>query len=212
MKNNSLTELVFILDRSGSMAHLESDTIGGYNSFIEKQKKEQGTATVTTVLFDDKFELIHENADITKVKPLTEKEYYARGMTALFDAIGKTVNLVGNRHKFAPSDQVPGKTMVIIITDGCENSSREYNLSAVKAIIERQKERFGWEFLFLGANMDAISAAGYIGISADRAATYKADGLGTQMNFDAVCTAACDVRAARPIRKDWKSKIEKRNK
>lgn len=210
--NNNLTELVFILDRSGSMAHLEKDTIGGFNSLIEKQKKESGTATVTTVLFDDQYSVIHENADITKIKPLTEKEYYARGMTALFDAIGKTVNMVGNRHKFAPSDQVPGKTMVVIITDGCENSSREYNLHQIKAIIERQKEKYGWEFIFLGANIDAIAVASHIGISADRAATYRADSAGTRENFESVSTVASYMRSARPISADWKKNIERLNK
>ena len=209
--NNNLTELVFILDRSGSMAHLEQDTIGGYNSLIAKQKKEQGEACVTTALFDDRFELIHDNADITKIFPLTDKEYYARGTTALLDAIGKTISHVANRQKFAPSSLVPGKTMVVIITDGFENASCEYNIKQVKAIIEHQKEKYNWEFLFLGANMDAISAAGDIGIAPDRAATYVADCKGTQMNFDAVHYAACDMRAARSISATWKEKIEKRN-
>lgn len=208
--NKNLTEIIFILDRSGSMAHLEEDTIGGYNSFLKKQMNEEGDATVTTVLFDDKFEIIHDNADIKKVNPLTDKEYYARGMTALLDAIGKTINHVGNRHKFAPSSLVPNKTLVVIITDGYENSSCEYNIKQIKAMIERQKEKYNWEFLFLGANIDAISAAGDIGITPDFAATYQADKMGTSMNFDAVdCVASC-VRASRPVTREWKKAIENR--
>lgn len=208
MKN--LTELVFILDRSGSMAHLESDTIGGYNSFLNKQKQEEGEATVTTVLFDDKFELVHNNADIKKVDFLTSKEYYARGTTALFDAIGKTISIVGNRHRLAPDCLTPDKTLVVIITDGFENASCEYGIKQVKSMIERQKEKYGWEFLFLGANMDAISAAGDIGIAPDRSATYRADEKGTAMNFDAVNSVASCVRASRPVTSEWKRKIESR--
>ena len=210
--NKNLTEIVFILDRSGSMAHLEEDTIGGYNSFLKKQKNEEGEASVTTVLFDDRFELIHDNADIRKVSPLTDKEYYARGTTALFDAIGKTISMVGNRHKLAPSSLVPGKTLVVIITDGYENSSCEYNIKQVKAMIERQKGKYNWEFVFLGANIDAISAAGDIGIAPDFAATYQADKMGTAMNFDAVDSVAKCVRASRQVTRDWKKDIERRTK
>ena len=210
--NKNLTEIVFILDRSGSMAHLESDTIGGYNSLIKKQRNEFGEATITTVLFDDSYEIVHDNADIRKVAPLTNKEYYARGATALLDAVGKTINHVGNRHKLAPSSLIPGKTLVVIITDGYENASREYTVRDIRKIIERQKNKYNWEFLFLGANIDAISAAGDIGITPDRAATYQADSKGTQMNFDAVdCVAQC-VRFSRPIAKTWKADIEKRSK
>lgn len=210
--NKNLTEIVFILDRSGSMAHLEEDTIGGYNSFLKKQKNEEGEACVTTILFDDAYEIIHDNADIKKVNPLTDKEYYARGTTALFDAIGKTINHVKNRHKFAPENQIPSKTLVVIITDGYENASCEYNIRDVKAIIETQKEKHNWEFIFLGANIDAISAAGHIGIAPDFAATYQADKMGTQMNFDAVDCVVSSVRAARHISKQWKSSIENRTK
>lgn len=155
--NNSLTEMVFILDRSGSMSGLESDTIGGYNSLLEKQRKEVGDATVTTVLFDDKYEMIHDHADIKKVSLLTDREYFARGSTALLDAIGKTINHVGNRHKFAPDSEIPVKTMVVIITNGFENASTEFSQPQIKAMIEHQKEKYGWEFLFLGANIDAVS-------------------------------------------------------
>ena len=209
MANKNLTEMVFILDRSGSMSGLESDTIGGYNSLLEKQRKEVGDATVTTVLFDDQYEMIHDHAAIGKVKDITNKEYFARGMTGLLDAIGKTINYVGNRHKNALDNEVPGKTMVVIITDGYENASREFTLPQVKQMIERQKERFDWEFLFLGANIDAVSTAAGFGISADRAVTYKADSVGTRMNFDAVSEVVGCVRQCAPISNDWKENIER---
>ena len=208
MANKNLTELVFILDRSGSMSGLESDTIGGYNSLLEKQRKEVGEATVTTVLFDDQYEMLHDHAAIGKVKDITNKEYFARGMTGLLDAIGKTINHVSNRHKNALDNEVPEKTMVVIITDGCENASREFTLPQVKQMIERQKEMFGWEFLFLGANIDAVSTAAGFGISADRAVTYEADSEGTRMNFDAVSNVACCMRQSAPMAGNWKENIE----
>lgn len=188
MANKNLIEMVFILDRSGSMAGLEGDTIGGYNSLLEKQRKEVGDATVTTVLFDDQYEMIHEHAAIGKVSDITNKEYFARGMTGLLDAVGKTINHVGNRHKNALDNEVPSKTMVVIITDGQENASREFTLPQIKKMIKRQKEKYGWEFLFLGANIDAVTTAAGFGISSDRAVTYEADSVGTRMNFDAVST------------------------
>lgn len=208
MANKNLTEMVFILDRSGSMSGLEADTIGGYNSLLEKQRKEVGDATVTTVLFDDKYEMIHDHAAISKVKDITNKEYFARGSTALLDAVGKTINHVGNRHKNALDNEVPGKTMVVIITDGYENASREYALPQIKQMIERQKEKYGWEFLFLGANIDAVSTAAGFGISPDRAVTYEADAKGTRMNFDAVSDVACCMRQCAPIAANWKDGIE----
>ena len=208
--NKNLSEIIFILDRSGSMAHLESDTIGGYNSLLKKQLATEGEACVTTVLFDDKVDIIHDNVDITKIPYLTSKEYYARGATALMDAIGKTISLVNNRHRFAPESLVPHKTLVVIITDGCENASCEYTIRQIKKLIERQKEKYHWEFLFLGANMDAISAAGDIGIATEYAATYQADSIGVQANFDALDCAVSSVRASRPITTEWKRKIENR--
>lgn len=208
MANKNLTEMVFILDRSGSMAGLEGDTIGGYNSLLEKQRKEVGEATVTTVLFDDQYEMIHDHAAIGKVKDITNKEYFARGMTGLLDAVGKTINHVGNRHKNALDSEVPGKTMVVIITDGYENASREYTLPQIKQMIERQKEMFGWEFLFLGANIDAVSTAAGFGITADRAVTYEADSVGTRMNFDAVSQVIGCARNCAPIAGNWKKNIE----
>lgn len=208
MANKNLTELVFILDRSGSMSGLEADTIGGYNSLLEKQRNEVGDAVVTTVLFDDRYEMLHDRAAIQKIKDITNKEYFARGMTALLDAIGKTIHHVRNRHKYAPDREVPAKTMVVIITDGFENASREYSLTQVKKMIARQKKRYGWEFLFLGANMDAVSTASSMGISADRAVTYEADGEGTRMNFDAVSQVVGCVRNCAPIALNWKEEIE----
>lgn len=206
--NKNLTEMVFILDRSGSMAGLESDTIGGYNSLMEKQKNKQGEATVTTVLFDDRYEMIYDRADIKKVKPMDGKTYYARGSTALLDAIGKTINHVGNRHKFAPDNELPGKTMVVIITDGYENASREFSLDKVRSMTEHQKTNFGWEFLFLGANIDAVETAGTFGISADRAVTYEADCVGTATNFKAVNEAVSRMREGKSMAADWKKDIE----
>ena len=209
MANKNLTEMVFILDRSGSMSGLEADTIGGYNSLLEKQRNEVGDATVTTVLFDDQYEMIHDHAAIGKVKDITNKEYFARGMTGLLDAVGKTINHVGDRHKNALDSEIPNKTMVVIITDGQENASREFTLPQVKQMIERQKEKYGWEFLFLGANIDAVTTAAGFGISADRAVTYEADAKGTRMNFEAVSQVVGCVRNCAPIKGNWKDSIEK---
>lgn len=212
MANKNLTEMVFILDRSGSMAGLENDTIGGYNSLIKKQKKEQGEAVVTLVLFDDQYELVYDHADINKIKPLTNREYYARGMTALLDAVGKTITQVQNRHQTALENEIPNKTMVVIITDGYENASKEFNLNKIKQMIETQKKDCEWEFLFLGANIDAVSAAADIGISADRAVTYQPDEEGTRMNFDSLNSVAECVRNSCPIMPNWKENITKYRK
>lgn len=210
--NNNLTEIIFILDRSGSMCGLESDTIGGYNSMIEKQRKEPGEVTVTTVLFDDLYEIIHDHADIQKIKPITEKEYYARGCTALFDAIGRTIKHVTDRYRQVPDNEVPGKTMVVITTDGYENASRRYSLPEIREMITCQKEKYHWEFLFLGANIDAIETAEGFGINADRAVTYCADRVGTQINFEAVNNAVGCMRADEPITESWKAEIEEYRK
>ncbi len=209
MRKN-LTEVVFILDRSGSMSGLETDTIGGYNGLLEKQKNETGEAVITTVLFDNFYEIIHDHADVRKMEPMTEKEYYARGSTALLDAIGKTIKHVERRHKFSPEGDVPEKTMVVIITDGHENASKEFSLSKVKSMIEKKKEKYGWEFLFLGANMNAVETACDFGITADRAVTYFADSEGTRMNFDTVSDTVCQMRRERTIDDNWKSDIEGR--
>lgn len=207
MKKN-LTELIFILDRSGSMHHLESDTIGGYNSFLDQQRAEEGEAQVTTVLFDDKYEILHDCVDIKQVQPITRKEYYARGSTALLDAIGKTIKEVEHRQNFTAEDETPEKTMVVIITDGLENASREYDLDTVKKMVTAQQEKHGWEFIFLGANIDAVKTAKGFGISADRAVNYHADAVGTAANFAGVSAAATAMRRSGIVGGDWRKKID----
>ena len=207
MKNN-LTELVFIMDRSGSMSGLESDTIGGFNSMLEKQKKEEGDALVTTVLFDDGFEVLHHRLDIQKVKPITSKDYYVRGCTALLDAVGKTIMMIKQEQKTASKEDRPDNVLFVITTDGLENASKEFTYEKIKKVIEKQTEKHGWKFLFLGANIDAAAEAAKVGISSRYSANYSADGEGTQKNFDAVCMAANFIRNNEEIREDWKMEIE----
>ena len=194
-----LTEIVFILDRSGSMSGLEADTIGGYNSLIDKQRDEEGEAYISTVLFDGISEVIHDRVDISKVEPMTDKDYFVRGSTALLDAIGGAIHHIGNVHKYAREEDRPEKTLFIITTDGEENSSKNYSYSKVKKMVERQKERFGWEFLFLGANIDAIEAAGRFGINADRAVDYHCDEEGTAVNYRALNKAVSKVRKCKNV-------------
>ena len=203
-----LTEIVFILDRSGSMSGLESDTIGGYNAMLEKQKTAPGQAIVSTVLFDDHCEVLHDRLDIKTVVPMSDKEYFVRGCTALLDAVGGAIHHIGNIHKYAREEDRPEKTLFIITTDGMENASRRYNYDRVKMMIERQKEKYGWEFIFLGANIDAVEVADRFGISADRAANYHADSEGTQLNYEVVSEAICSLRASKSINTDWKDRID----
>ena len=207
MKKN-LTELVFILDRSGSMAGLEGDTIGGFNAMIEKQKREPGEAYVSTVLFDNTSEVIHDRVKLADISPMTDRDYYVRGCTALLDAIGGAIHHIGNIHKYAREEDVPEHTLFVITTDGMENASRRYDSGRVKAMIQRQKEKYGWEFLFLGANIDAVETAGRFGIGADRAVNYHADPQGTQLNYDVVSEAICQVRCSAPLQADWKKRID----
>lgn len=204
-----LTELVFILDRSGSMSGLECDTIGGYNSLVDKQKKEDGECVITTVLFDDKYELLHARINLKGIIPITEKEYFVRGSTALLDAIGRTIDKIGNAQKHTAEDERAEKVMFVITTDGMENASREYGYDKVRQMIEQQKEKYGWEFIFLGANIDAVETAARFGISADRAANYHADSEGTQLNYKVVSDAVSGFRAnSAPMSADWKKRIE----
>ncbi len=204
-----LTELVFILDRSGSMEGLEADTIGGFNSLIEKQKAEDGEALVSTILFNNQSTVLHDRVPVGSVPRMTEKQYVAQGGTALLDAIGGAVHHIGIVQKYARPEDVPEHTMFVITTDGMENASRVYSSDRVKQMIERQKEQYGWEFLFLGANIDAVETAGRFGISADRAVDYLCDTVGTGLNFETVCNAVSDVRGSVPLSASWKAPIEK---
>ncbi len=203
-----MTELVFILDRSGSMSGLEKDTIGGFNTMIEKQRREDGQALVSTVLFDNESVVIHDRLPLDRVPPLTEKEYYTCGCTALLDAVGGAIHHIGNVHKYARKEDVPEKTLFIITTDGYENASRRYDYEKVRHMIQHEKEKYGWEFLFLGANIDAAAEAKRFGIDADRAATYKCDAAGTALNYDVISEAVCHVRASRPLDAGWKARID----
>ena len=203
-----MTELVFILDRSGSMAGLEKDTIGGFNSLIEKQRKEPGTAVVSTVLFDNESEVIHDRLPLENIPPMTDKEYYVRGCTALLDAVGGAIHHIGNVHKYARREDVPDKTLFVITTDGMENASRRYDYERVRKIIQRQKERYGWEFIFLGANIDAAAEAKRFGIDESRAANYHCDEEGTALNYEVLSDVVCTVRMGAEIDNNWKSRIE----
>ena len=191
-----LTEIVFILDRSGSMSGLEKDTIGGYNSMIEKQKNEEGEVIISTVLFDNETEILHDRVPLDKVSPITEKEYYVRGSTALLDAVGGAIHHIGNVHKYAREEDVPEKTLFIITTDGMENSSRRYSYDKVKKMVERQKERYHWEFIFMGANMDAVSVANNFGVDRLHAVTYECDSAGTALNYKIMSKMVSRARKA----------------
>lgn len=209
MKKN-LTELVFILDRSGSMAGLEGDTIGGFNAMMEKQRREPGETLVSTVLFDQDTQVIHDRVPLEELGPLTQEEYYVRGSTALLDAVGGAIRHIGNVHKYAREEDVPEKTLFVITTDGMENASRHYDYDRVKAMIRRQQERYGWEFLFLGANIDAAQEAGRFGIRPECAADYHADSRGTRVIYESLAEAVCQVRTcAAPLQADWKKEIDR---
>ncbi len=208
MKKN-LTELVFILDRSGSMSGLESDTIGGFNAMIEKQKKQDGECIVSTVLFDDESRVIHDRVSLDNIKPMTEDDYFVGGCTALIDAVGGAIHHIGNVHKYARKEDVPENTIFIITTDGQENASRRYSSDKVKQMIERQKEKYGWEFLFIGANIDAVETAKRYGIDRNRAVNYNADAQGTSVLYETVSKAVCNVRASKCMADDWSAEIEK---
>jgi len=208
MKNN-ITELVFILDRSGSMGGLEADTIGGFNAMLEKQKKLDGTAYVSTILFDNETEVLHDRLQIQDIKPLTDEDYYVRGCTALLDAIGGAIHHIENIHKYARKEDVPEHTMFVITTDGMENASRKYNIRKVKQMIEHHKKKHNWEFLFIGANIDAIETARSFGIEESRAVKYNADSQGTKILYESVGNAVTQCRASAPLCADWKESIDK---
>ena len=208
MKKN-LTEMVFILDRSGSMSGLEADTIGGFNGMIEKQKKEEGEALVSTVLFSNASKVIHDRVPIDKVEPMTDRIYSVGGCTALIDAIGCAIHHIGNVHKYAREEDRPERTIFVITTDGMENASRMYSSDEVKGMVERQREKYGWEFLFLGANIDAVETAGRFGIREDRAVRFHNDAEGVRLNYEAVSRTVARMRASAPVEADWKEEIER---
>lgn len=213
---NNITELVFILDRSGSMSGLEADTIGGFNAMIEKQKKEDGECYVSTVLFDNVSEVLHDRVKLSEIKPMTDREYTVRGCTALIDALGGAIHHIGNIHKYARPEDVPVHTMFVITTDGMENASQRYSSEQVKRMIERQKVKYGWEFLFIGANIDAVETARRYGIDEDRAVNYHADSKGTKVLYESVSCAISTMRDCGGIQPQWdeniKSDYKKRGK
>lgn len=202
------TELVFILDRSGSMSGLESDTIGGYNAMLEKQKKQDGEAVVTTVLFDDAYDLLHDRIALRGIRPITEKEYFVRGSTALLDSVGKTIKKIDNAQNNTADEEKAEKVIFVITTDGMENASKEYTHAHIKRMIERQKS-MGWEFIFLGANIDAEKTAADLGIAADRSANYHADKKGVSANYMAACKFISNIREDKAADASWKDDLEK---
>ena len=206
--NDKLTEIVFILDRSGSMAGLEDDTIGGFNAFVEKQKKEEGEALLSAVLFSDESAVLYDRVDLRKVEPMSERQYQVGGCTALLDAIGGAVRHIRNVHRYAREEDRPGRTVFVITTDGMENASRAFSYAEVQRMVKHEQEKYGWEFLFLGANMDAIAAARSFGIREDRAVRYRRDSVGTALNYDVVCEAVTSVRKRRTLEPDWSAPIE----
>ena len=219
------TEIVFVLDRSGSMHGLEADTIGGYNGFLAKQREEEGEALISTVLFDDVSEVLHNRVSIKDVQPMTSRQYYVRGCTALLDALGSSIHHIHALHK-AEGENAPDKTVFVVITDGLENASRRYDYQSVKKMVEEEKEKYGWEFLFLGANIDAVDVAGRFGIGANRAVNYESDRVGTQLNYRALSNTVSAVRRAKnreeadiameaccaPIREDYETRHESRKR
>ena len=204
-----MTELVFILDRSGSMAGLEADTIGGFNGMLRKQRSTPGETVVSTVLFDHECQVLHDRVPLGQVRDMTGADYYVRGCTALLDAVGGAIHHIGNVHKYARKEDVPEKTLFIITTDGMENASKQYDYRRVKEMIQRQKDKYGWEFLFLGANIDAVETASHFGIAENRAVTYRGDREGTRLNYDVVSDAVKCMRCSEAGLSDsWKQRIE----
>ncbi|MBE6597509.1 MAG: VWA domain-containing protein [Ruminococcaceae bacterium] len=212
MKNN-ITEIVFILDRSGSMSGFEADTIGGFNSTIEKQKEKDGKVYVSTVLFDNESEVIHDRVEIGEIKPMTREDYQVGGCTALLDAVGGAIHHIGNVHKYARPEDVPEHTIFIITTDGMENASHRYDSRTVKAQIERQREKYGWEFIFLAANIDAVETAENIGIRRERAVNYTQDTEGVNVTYETMSEAIMSVRCGCDLdTSEWRKKLDNDNK
>ena len=209
MYKNNITELVFILDRSGSMAGLEADTIGGFNALIEKQKREPGKAYVSTVLFNTDCRVVHDRVPLETVRPMTADDYTVGGCTALMDALGGAIHHIANIHRYARPEDVPERTLFVITTDGMENASRRCSADKVRAMIAHEKEKYGWEFLFLAANIDAVQTAQHFGIGSDRAVDYRADGQGTRVLYDTVAQTVSNLRAGAAIQADWSDKIKK---
>ena len=207
MKNN-VTELVFILDRSGSMNGLEGDTIGGFNALLEKQKKQDGQVFVSTVLFDTESKVLHDRIPLERVAPMTEQDYTVGGCTALLDALGDAIRHIVNIHKYARPEDVPARTVFVITTDGQENASRQYTSDKVKRMIEKEKEQYGWEFLFIGANIDAVETGARFGIDRSHVSNYKADAQGTEILYGCVAEAVSQVRRHAPLAANWNRKME----
>ena len=205
---NNVTEMVFILDRSGSMAGLESDTIGGFNSMIARQKKQEGECYVSTILFDSVSEVLHDRVKLSEIQPMTDQDYTVRGCTALIDAIGGAIKHIRNIHKYARPEDVPAHTVFVITTDGMENASHKYSSDEVKRMIEHEKEKYGWEFLFIGANIDSVETAKHFGIGADRAVNYHADSQGTELLYDTVSESIESFRAGAPLAPSWSRRID----
>ena len=203
-----LTELVFILDRSGSMFGLEADTIGGFNSMLAKQRREKGEALVSTVLFNGTSTVLHDRVPLARMEPMTQRQYQVGGCTALLDAVGNAIRHIGNVHKYARAEERPQRTLFVITTDGLENASHAYSANQVRQMIRRQKERYGWEFLFLGANIDAVEAAGSIGIDPSRAVNYHSDPRGTRLNYEVLSDAITSVRCCETLSDDWARRID----
>ena len=208
MENVNSSELVFVLDKSGSMSGLEADTIGGFNSRISKQKKEDGKALVSTVLFSDRSTVVHDRIDISEISPMTDNDYVPNGCTALLDAIGDAIKHVRNIHKYARAEDIPEHTIFVITTDGMENASHRYDYDKVKKMIEKRKEKDGWEFMFIGANIDAVSVAAKVGIGSDRAANYKASSKGTAVVFEEICAPLKAMRRGKSVDRSWAEAIE----
>ncbi len=204
-----VTELVFILDKSGSMAGLEADTIGGYNSMLKKQQKEEGEAIVTTVLFNHDYELLHDRINVRGISPITEEDYEVGGTTALLDAIGFTIQKIVNVQKRTSESEQAEQVLFVITTDGMENASTEYKAEKIKKMVQHQKEKYGWKFIFLGANIDSISTASQFGIEEDFAVNYHADNIGTQLNYEAVNEVVLKLRSGKKIDRSWKEDIER---